>query len=67
MKRKIALTLTCIVVILVSAFGIYNQADGKSKVQPMYGSLLIDGYDFKNDVGTEGNHHIRSREERIQR
>jgi hypothetical protein len=53
-KRKIVLTLTCITAIFISAFGIYNQADGESKVQPMYGSLLIDGYDFKNDVGPKG-------------
>ena len=54
MKHEIALTLTCMAVLFVSAFGIYSQANGESKVQPMYGSLLIDGYDFKNDVGPKG-------------
>ena len=54
MKRKIASILTCIAVTLIAAFGAYNYADGESKVQPMYGSLLIDGYDFKNDVGPKG-------------
>lgn len=46
--------LACIAVIFISASGIYTYAAGESKVQPMYGSLLIDGYDFKNDVGPKG-------------
>ena len=54
MKRKNALILSCVAVIFIAAFGTHNHADGESKVQPMYGSLLIDGYDFKNDVGPKG-------------
>ena len=54
MKPKIVLILTCIAVTLIAAFGAFNYADGESKVQPMFGSLLIDGYDFKNDVGPKG-------------
>ena len=54
MKQKIVLILTCIAVIFIATFGTHNYADGESKVQPMYGSLLIDGYDFKNDVGPKG-------------
>ena len=54
MKRKLLFILALGAVVCGLVFTVQSQMGGKNEVQPMYGSLLIDGYDFKNDVGPKG-------------
>ncbi len=49
--RKIVKPLLCAIVLLVCA-AMSAQAGG---VQPMYGSSLIDGYEFGKDIGPKGS------------
>ena len=54
MKRKSLLMLALVAVVCGLVLTVQSQMGGKHEVHPMYGSLLIDGYDFKNDVGPKG-------------
>ena len=54
MNRKFLLMLALVAVVCGLVLTVQSQMGGKHEVNPMYGSLLIDGYDFKNDVGPKG-------------
>ena len=51
MQRKIVLAVALVGIACGIAFTVQSQTRKKYEVQPMSGSLLIDGYDFKSDVG----------------
>ncbi|MCZ6679469.1 MAG: hypothetical protein O7E52_19740 [Candidatus Poribacteria bacterium] len=53
MKRML-LTLGLVAVACGYALTVGSQTGQKHEVQQMYGSLLIDGYDFKKDIGPKG-------------
>ena len=54
MKRRIVLALAMVSIVCGFALTVHSQMGQKGEVQPMYGSLFIDGYDFKNDIGPKG-------------
>ena len=54
MKKTLLLIMALVVTACVLALTVQSQTGRKHEVQPMYGSLLIDGYDHKKDVGPKG-------------
>jgi hypothetical protein len=54
MKLKILFRLAFALVICCLTWTVQGQGGESQAVQPMYGGLLIDGYDFKKDIGPKG-------------
>lgn len=52
--KRILFTLMVVAVACLLTFTVQSQMGKKHEVQPLYGSFLIDGYDYKNDLGPKG-------------